>query len=130
MRLLREAVSGIWRLQSRGPTVPSLCYDACNNANLAAQSVGKTPELCDSNSVFFKYYSACQDCINTYSNNSQETTRYYLDQAFGQYLDYCGGAVPITGTPISIPSSTPSLTEDTVVVTILYTGTVDGVRTV
>ncbi|KAI1747197.1 hypothetical protein F4782DRAFT_521964 [Xylaria castorea] len=129
MRSPRNAVQGIQWVQPRDQTVPAVCYDGCNNAYFEAQAIGMTPEVCDS---FSGYCKACRDCLEAYDTNS-EATKDYLDSTFGQWINYCeaGSAIPMTGTPsVSIPSSTPSLIEQTVVVTILYTATVDGVTTI
>ncbi|KAI0553956.1 hypothetical protein F4679DRAFT_580125 [Xylaria curta] len=122
MNLSREAVQGTKWLQLRGPTAPTACYDTCNNANLEAQSIGKNPELCDPDSSFFRYYDACQACLKAFESG-QETTRDYLDPTFSSWIDYCNGIPPA----VSV-SGTPSVGEHTV--TILYTTTVDGEKTV
>ncbi|TGJ81627.1 hypothetical protein E0Z10_g7127 [Xylaria hypoxylon] len=126
MRSPTEAPQGVQRLQSRD-AIPSTCYDSCNNANLEAQSVGMTPELCDSNSVFQSYRSACEDCLNAYMD--EPTTRDYLDQNFGQWTDYCNAMAPLPTSVSVFTTISPSLVEETVVVTIPYTLTVFGVKT-
>ncbi|KAI1741710.1 hypothetical protein F4680DRAFT_414811 [Xylaria scruposa] len=124
MRSSQEAVRGIRLLQPRGPTPPALCYDICNNANLEAQSVGKTAELCDSDSDFQAYYNSCKSCLKAYSSDEQEATRDYLDPTFSQWINYCAEA---SQQAVS-STSTSSVVEHTV--TILYTTTVDGEKTV
>ncbi|TRX92296.1 hypothetical protein FHL15_006911 [Xylaria flabelliformis] len=122
MRSSREAVRGIQWLQPRGLTAPAACYDPCNNASLEAQSIGKIPELCAPDSAFFRYYDSCASCIDA-SDSGQETTKDYLDSTFGEWIDYCNGSAPAVS-----PISTLSGVEHTV--TILYTTTIDGQKTV
>ncbi|KAJ8122150.1 hypothetical protein O1611_g9915 [Lasiodiplodia mahajangana] len=96
MRSLLESRQEMRWLQSREPTVPALCYDTCNNANIEAQAVGKTPELCAADSGFWSYYNDCVDCVKAYSNNDTAATQDSLDPTFGQFIDYCDSMVPET----------------------------------
>ncbi|KAI1122637.1 hypothetical protein F5Y10DRAFT_70659 [Nemania abortiva] len=120
---------------SRGPTAPAQCYDTCNNANLEAQSVGKNPALCAADSTFQTYYEACVVCVETYS--SSDATRDYLDPTFGQWNAYCDELETSSGSTQSTPSATVTETPiptpvgyNTVVVTIPYTATINGLGTV
>ncbi|KAI3329796.1 hypothetical protein F4824DRAFT_372270 [Ustulina deusta] len=121
-----EVLQGMQWLQSRDSALPAVCYDTCNNANIEAQAVGKSPELCDEDSVFWTYYNACSDCAHSYTDNVTATT--FLDSGFGQYIEYCG----VTGPePITLSTTNnPSLMEETVIITIPFTATVDGMTTV
>ncbi|KAI0539108.1 hypothetical protein GGR58DRAFT_525333 [Xylaria digitata] len=72
MKSPTEAGQGVPLLQPRDPTIPAVCYDACNNANIEAQSVGMNSELCDADSAFLAYY---------------------------KWLDYCGATTPVINNP-------------------------------
>ncbi|KAI1348700.1 hypothetical protein F5Y01DRAFT_206954 [Xylaria sp. FL0043] len=102
-------------LFKRGPTIPSICYDTCNNANLEAQAVGKTPDLCNPDSVFMSYYDGCQDCIAANADDVQLTERDYLAPAFAQWLDYCDSTSPTSpsggGGQTQVSSTGPGTTE-------------------
>ncbi|RYP91380.1 hypothetical protein DL770_002520 [Monosporascus sp. CRB-9-2] len=91
------------RLSKRGPTVPSACYDRCNNAYLEAQAVGKSSGLCREGSAFRDYYDACELCIDDHLVNFQLTARDYLSPQFAQFLGYCA----VTN-PVRPPSSSPA----------------------
>lgn len=138
------------QLQSRG-AIPAVCYDSCSksnmelnsdhadrcfldNANLEAQAIGKNPELCDPDGTFFTYYNACQGCLKNADNTQAQD---YLDPAFSQFIDYCNAlsSTPVTSTPAASASHSSAethitLTAVTVLITIPYTATVDGVQTV
>ncbi|RYP06003.1 hypothetical protein DL765_009651 [Monosporascus sp. GIB2] len=90
-------------LSKRGPTVPSVCYDRCNNAYLECQAVGKSPGLCREGSAFRDYYDACELCIEDHLVNFQITARDYLSPQFSQFLGYCA----VTN-PVRPPSSSPA----------------------
>ncbi|KAI1419211.1 hypothetical protein F5Y12DRAFT_779086 [Xylaria sp. FL1777] len=64
----------------------SQCYDLCNDADLEAQSEGKTPSLCDTNSIYFDYYTGCLACLEDYPSQNISNS---LDIAFLQFNDYC-----------------------------------------
>ncbi|KAI1115103.1 hypothetical protein F5Y14DRAFT_412214 [Nemania sp. NC0429] len=123
------------RIQPRA-TIPEVCYDTCNNANIEAQHVGKSPELCNPDSDFMTYYNACSGCVKAQTDDPQ-VTKDYLDPAFSQYLDYCkspensttAGGSTLTGGPPATVSST-ALTVVTVLITIPYTATIGGITTV
>ncbi|EMR67851.1 putative glycoprotein x protein [Eutypa lata UCREL1] len=51
-------------LSKRDDTIPSQCFDTCNNAYIEAESVGKSPELCKDGSVFKSDYEDCNACID------------------------------------------------------------------
>ncbi|KAI1347730.1 hypothetical protein F5Y01DRAFT_307352 [Xylaria sp. FL0043] len=108
-------------IQLRDTTLPAICYDACNNANLEAQAVGKTPDLCSPDSVFMVYYQGCSDCIK--DNASDQAASDYLTSTFSEWFDYCNSV-----SPTSVPPT--SLEENTATITILYTTTIDGSETV
>jgi len=81
------------RLSKRDDTiVPAVCYDICNNAYLEAQSVGKTPALCDARSAFRNYYDGCQACIGANAADVKLVTKSYLDPKFEQFLSYCASS--------------------------------------
>ncbi|KAI0533291.1 hypothetical protein GGR58DRAFT_487238 [Xylaria digitata] len=72
----------------------SVCYDVCNNANIEAQSLGKTSLICESDSVFLGLYTECLACLQEQPSEEISST---VDPALAQYIDYCesiGIAVP------------------------------------
>ncbi|KAI1362890.1 hypothetical protein F5Y08DRAFT_310879 [Xylaria arbuscula] len=125
MSSLEEPRAVRW-LELRDPTIPSVCYDVCNNAILVAQSVGKTPELCSAYSEFMVYYGACSDCVHSRTTDTESIN--YLDESFSEFLDYCDAIVNPT-TVTGLPPATP-LVAETLLVTISVTTTIDGSRTV
>ncbi|KAI1274421.1 hypothetical protein F5Y07DRAFT_373075 [Xylaria sp. FL0933] len=122
MRPPRTALPERGLFQPRDITVPAVCYDTCNNANLEAQAIGKTPELCSPDSLFMSYYTACVACLEANASDAQAITKDYLDPDFAQWLDYCGSTSPSLATTL--------VGEYTGVITILYTTTIDGTKTV
>ncbi|KAI0196418.1 hypothetical protein F4808DRAFT_463917 [Astrocystis sublimbata] len=106
-----QAIRTIQWYQRRGLTVPSICYDTCNNAAIEGQRVGKNPEICDPDSGFYTYYRSCRACIDTYAaDNGQAANNDYLDPSLSQ------------------EHATP--TAETAAVTVPYTATVDGLETI
>ncbi|KAG8162052.1 hypothetical protein KVR01_007817 [Diaporthe batatas] len=70
------------------PTIPAVCFDACNNANLEAQARGKVPSLCDPGSAFLQYLEDCNKCID---QNGGESAAY-VSESFAQYLNFCSAS--------------------------------------
>ncbi|KAI1121873.1 hypothetical protein F5Y10DRAFT_255371 [Nemania abortiva] len=127
MRSRVKEVPEVQWLQPRDPAIPAICYDSCNNANLEAQSVGESPELCDPDSAFMIYYNACKDCVD--SNGGDSTDRDYLSPVFAQWIGYCDSTTVTGGMTMTGAPATPSIAV-TVLVSVLYTTTIDGVKTV
>lgn len=124
-----------------------VCLD---NASIEAQRIGKSPEICSPDTPFWYYYQACSKCLEANSggdgdsDDTAEPTETFLNDTFGPYIEYCG-SVPVqtpvqTSTQTSAQTSalstlstgtrTSSLVGYTVVITIPYTATNDGLRTV
>ncbi|KAG8162630.1 hypothetical protein KVR01_007108 [Diaporthe batatas] len=87
-------------------TIPAVCFDPCNNANLEAQTRGKVPSLCDRDSDFNKYLKQCNDCLDNYSDTTKINGQDYVNGSFQQYIDYCSATQPEEPTIISRPSTT------------------------
>ncbi|EYB30926.1 hypothetical protein FG05_02257 [Fusarium graminearum] len=109
MAFLPEAVSRLAntnRLFMRQSTTPAICYDDCNAAYRIAQSVGKSAELCRSNSSFQLAYESCKNC--TEGNTEKEGINIQEDQSsqFSPYLDFCGNFSE--GSLTVAPTSTPT----------------------
>lgn len=66
--------------------LPGKCYDVCNDANLEAQSRGKTKELCQMGSEFQTYITLCMQCIRPKTQIKASIT---LLPDFEQVLFYC-----------------------------------------
>lgn len=85
-------------------TIPAVCYDVCNNANIAAQSQGPIPALCDSSSTFHNYLEGCQKCIDQYAGEDAAAGRQYIDDSLAQYLNFCNASTATTAKSTSITS--------------------------
>lgn len=94
------------RLFMRQSTTPTICYGDCNAAYKIAQSVGKSVELCLSNSSFQLAYESCKNC--TEGNTEKEGINIQEDQSsqFSPYLDFCGNFSE--GSLTVAPTSTPT----------------------
>ncbi|KAK4444040.1 hypothetical protein QBC34DRAFT_416036 [Podospora aff. communis PSN243] len=88
------------RVRRDDTVLPAACVDICENAYLEAQSIGKTPALCDPRFGFRNYYDGCQACIGANVADVKLVTQTYLDPMFGQFLEYCASAPTITSTSI------------------------------
>jgi hypothetical protein len=75
-----------------------------DNGYLSAQSIGKTPALCDPASPFRDYYNGCQACIAANSADLKQITQNYLEPQFKQFIDYCN-AVPAAPQSTSVDSA-------------------------
>ncbi|PCD39264.1 hypothetical protein FGRA07_00535 [Fusarium graminearum] len=97
----------------RQSTTPAICYDDCNAAYRIAQSVGKSAELCRSNSSFQLAYESCKNC--TEGNTEKEGINIQEDQSsqFSPYLDFCGRTVLYTQGPQSISETLEFKTQST-----------------
>ncbi|GAW17611.1 hypothetical protein ANO14919_070700 [Xylariales sp. No.14919] len=117
-------------LQSRGPSLPSVCYDTCNNANIEAQSVGKNPALCEKDSTFYFYYNACSDCLHNTLSDAEAKDN--LNSVFSPWTDYCDETAPLPSTSGGgeTVTGTPPPAEETGFVTITSTEVVSGSRTI
>lgn len=51
--------------------------------------MGKVPELCAADGVFYNYYQACNSCIDINKDQTEGSGRQYVDNALAQYLNYC-----------------------------------------
>lgn len=59
---------------------------ALDNALIEAQKVGKTPALCDPESVFQTDYSACNLCVLANDNSTSPSNTTAI---FAPYIDFC-----------------------------------------
>ncbi|KAK4655971.1 hypothetical protein QC762_307155 [Podospora pseudocomata] len=90
--------------------VPAPCFSVCDSAYLEAQRIGKDPELCEEDSVFYSSYNDCRMCIRDMSDYGMYgvAEREYLTPTFQPWLDYCESLPPVqymtsTDMPISKP---------------------------
>ncbi|KAJ5698028.1 hypothetical protein N7462_000033 [Penicillium macrosclerotiorum] len=106
--------------------IPGVCYNDCNDAALEAESSGKTPELCDSDSAFSVGLGNCRNCISHYARSASEIYSQTLLPSFAQFLDYCS-EVQATASSTTEPSTTTStattITSATVVTNTAFIGT-------
>lgn len=69
--------------------IPGQCYNDCNEASQMPQSLGKTPELCESDS-FTAELGLCKTCIsNNADSDSDDQYSQRMLPTFAQYLNYC-----------------------------------------
>ncbi|KAK1825816.1 hypothetical protein QBC39DRAFT_400131 [Podospora conica] len=101
-------------LNARDDTVvPAVCYEVCNNAYLEAQTVGKTPALCESTSPFMNYYTiGCVPCINANAADPAQVLKEYIEPKFAQFINYCAGLVPTGRTTFRPALSTVTVAPD------------------
>ncbi|KAI0202633.1 hypothetical protein F4808DRAFT_68274 [Astrocystis sublimbata] len=76
----------LFQQQSKPRQMSAVCYDVCNNANIEAQRVGKSPSLCATKSVFISFYSDCLACLQ---ENPSPDTSESVDEQFRDFNDYC-----------------------------------------
>lgn len=105
--------------------IPGQCYNDCNEASLMPQSLGKTPELCESDS-FTAELGLCKTCIsNNADSDSDDQYSQRMLPTFAQYLNYCSGlATTSTSTTAgTTATSTTASTEATTTSTLATNGT-------
>ncbi|KAK7928209.1 hypothetical protein PG985_005207 [Apiospora marii] len=56
------------RALAEDPTIPSMCYDDCNDALLEGQRLGKTSALCQDDSVFNENVKTCDLCMSNHKS--------------------------------------------------------------
>ncbi|KAI0913144.1 hypothetical protein F4823DRAFT_107689 [Ustulina deusta] len=94
----------------------SVCYDICDVSFLAAQTIGKDPSICDPDSAFINYYTACLACLQTNPSPDLSATLNNNFQSFDGYCQSLGIELPaaivtsvvitISNHPLTIPIST------------------------
>jgi len=92
--------------------IPGQCYNDCNEASLMPQSLGKTPELCESDS-FTAELGLCKTCINNNADSdSDDQYSQRMLPTFAQYLNYCSG-LEMTSTSTTAGTTATSTTSST-----------------
>ncbi|KAI9840370.1 MAG: hypothetical protein M1837_001671 [Sclerophora amabilis] len=74
---------------SRSSSFADVSSDACG---LEAESTGKSPELCEPDSVFTAAVEGCQECITRFASRRSAAYRDSVQPDFQQWLDYCSGS--------------------------------------
>ncbi|KAI0445215.1 hypothetical protein F4803DRAFT_508982 [Xylaria telfairii] len=74
------------------------CWSICNGAILEAQRIGKTPQLCNAQSVFLSDYGTCLACLQEYPSPSLSDA--VNSPTFQQWIDYCNVTERITTTTV------------------------------
>ncbi|KAJ4388129.1 hypothetical protein N0V93_008734 [Gnomoniopsis smithogilvyi] len=69
--------------------IPAICYSTCDSAFIDAQTLGKSPELCESTSNFTQLLDSCDTCIDGYGGSDKTTDRSYLDSQFASFISFC-----------------------------------------
>lgn len=106
--------------------LPGKCYNGCNEAAQMPQSIGKTPELCESDS-FTTELGLCKKCIsNNADSDSDDRYSQIMLPTFAQYLNFCSGlATTSTSTAAgTTATSTAASIEATTTSTLATNGTI------
>ncbi|KAL2829426.1 hypothetical protein BDW59DRAFT_35739 [Aspergillus cavernicola] len=73
-------------------SVPSVCFDDCNNAAMEAQFVGRSASLCTPNSNFMNLYTHCISCIQENINTNDTASGLPAGDTvplLNQFIEYC-----------------------------------------
>ncbi|KAH6853707.1 hypothetical protein B0I37DRAFT_13735 [Chaetomium sp. MPI-CAGE-AT-0009] len=95
--------------------VPSICFNACNNAFRVYQEIGLAPELCAPETPFRAYFEDCAACLGANGGD--------LDSGLNDGIAYCN-ANPTSSVRYTIPTSW--LTESTTLAVITISGIIEG----
>lgn len=90
--------------------IPPNCYPWCNNALLEVQSLGKSPEICESGSAFLTSVGQCRECIEYHADPAQPDSFVRIAPQFQQFIDYCD--VPASTTVSTTVSTTLTSTSE------------------
>jgi hypothetical protein len=89
--------------------VPGACYPWCNNVLLEAQSVGKTPALCEPYSAYMTSLTDCELCVVSHADDNVGNFIQIAPQ-FQQFMDYCDQMIANVSTVITRTSTSGSST--------------------
>ncbi|KAJ5542069.1 hypothetical protein N7461_008072 [Penicillium sp. DV-2018c] len=98
--------------------IPTVCYNDCNDAAHEPQVLGKTPEICESDSAFMENVGICENCVTNNADDSESGSEIYsseMQPTFAQWLNYCSDKV--TSTTVTTATSTMSSSTQTTEVT-------------
>jgi hypothetical protein len=119
---LRDFIAGRKAKRVDITNIPTVCYNDCNGAAHEPQVLGKTSEICESDSAFMENVAICEDCVTNNAEDAESGSDIYSSQmqpTFAQWLNYCSDMVTSTTatTATSTMSSTPTTTQTTEVTT-------------
>lgn len=89
--------------------IPGACYPWCNNVLLEAQSVGKTPALCEPESAYRTSLTDCLICVAVHADDKVGNFIQIAPQ-FQQFMDYCEQTVATVQTVIPQTSTSEGST--------------------
>ncbi|KAJ5144049.1 uncharacterized protein N7515_002836 [Penicillium bovifimosum] len=116
---LRDFIAGRKAKRVDITNIPTVCYNDCNSAAHEPQVLGKTSEICQSDSAFMEDVAICEDCVTNNAEDSESGSDIYSSQmqpTFAQWLNYCSDMVTST-TATTATSTTSSVTQTTEVTT-------------
>ncbi|KXG52279.1 uncharacterized protein PGRI_085630 [Penicillium griseofulvum] len=105
--------------------IPNVCFNDCNVAAREPEMLGKTSELCESDSTFMENLSICEECITNNGESGSEAYSSKMLSTFAQWLNYCSDMVTSTDMFTSTTQASSTTTE----MEITTTGTLVTVTT-
>ncbi|KAJ5811012.1 hypothetical protein N7447_010528 [Penicillium robsamsonii] len=99
--------------------IPDVCYNDCNGAALVPEKLGKTSELCKSDSPFMENLGVCEECITNNGESGSDAYSSKMLPTFVQWLNYCSDMVTsttqesTTSTKTKTPTTTTRVTDRT-----------------
>ncbi|KAH7312710.1 hypothetical protein B0I35DRAFT_437568 [Stachybotrys elegans] len=84
------------------PAVFRQCYNSCNAASMAGNSIGTTEELCEDGSTFLDIYAVCANCIQDFD----VSPLLNVLPGLSEYLEHC--EIPMSYTTMTVSQTTGS----------------------
>ncbi|EKV19469.1 hypothetical protein PDIG_02660 [Penicillium digitatum PHI26] len=78
--------------------IPAVCYNDCNDAAHEPQLLGKTSELCKSDSAFMENLESCNECITNNAESGSDQFSSKMLPTFAQWLNFCSDLATSTTT--------------------------------
>lgn len=109
---LREFVGGRKMKRVDITDIPAVCWNDCDGAADEPQKIGKTPELCETDSAFMENLAICEGCVTNNAESGSDKYSSKLLPTFAQWLNFCSDMV--SSTTDSGATSTQVLTTVTI----------------
>ena len=78
--------------------LPTICYNDCSDAAHEPQVIGKTDDICKSDSAFMENLGVCEECITNNADSGSDQYSSRMLPTFAQWLNYCSDKVTSTTT--------------------------------
>lgn len=91
----------------RRRTVPSMCFNECNNALLEVIYSGKSPKLCQVGSAFELEWQSCDECCTAHGDLTQSSLKESVDERLAQFIDYCSIVAAVSESPVGPSTVVP-----------------------